>query len=68
MLVRAKWSVKDDSGWHNAGEVFQTEKDLGDAVERLETPAKTVPEKPEKEEPVKTEEAPKRASTRRKKA
>ena len=68
MLVRAKWSVKDESGWHNAGDVFQTEKDLGDAVEMLEKPVKAAPARPVEEEPVKAEEAPKRASTRRKKA
>ena len=36
MKVKAKWSVKDGNGWHNAGEVFETESDLGDAVEVLE--------------------------------
>ena len=36
MKVKAKWSVKDATGWHDAGEVFETESDLGDAVEVLE--------------------------------
>lgn len=25
MKVRAKWTVKDGSGWHRAGEVFEVE-------------------------------------------
>lgn len=25
MKVRAKWNLKDESGWHRAGEVFETE-------------------------------------------
>lgn len=68
MLVKAKWSIKDASGWHNAGEEFQTEEDLGDAVERLEKTVETVSEIPAKEEPAKQEEAPKRVPARRKKA
>ena len=42
MLVKAKWSVKDASGWHNAGEVFTTEQDMGDAVEVLDAPKAAV--------------------------
>lgn len=42
MLVKAKWNVKDAAGWHNAGEVFKTDADLGDAVEVLDGPKKTV--------------------------
>ena len=38
MLVKAKWNVKDASGWHDAGDVFRTENDLGDAVEVLDAP------------------------------
>ena len=75
MLVKAKWNVKDASGWHSAGDVFNTDSDLGDAVEVLEVPkAKVVeavkpasePEKkpePEKEE-VKAEK-PKTSARRR---
>ena len=54
MLVKAKWNVKDSSGWHNAGDVFETELDLGDAVEVLKSPKEAEP-KPESE-PVKAEE------------
>ena len=50
MLVKAKWHVKDDFGWHDAGEVFDTTEDLGDAVEVLEKPA------PRKQEPAKEPE------------
>lgn len=50
MLVKAKWHVKDDFGWHEAGEVFDTTEDLGDAVEVLEKPA------PKKQEPAKEPE------------
>lgn len=58
MLVKAKWNVKDASGWHDAGEVFQTESDLGDAVEVLDAPKKKPAEKPEvpQKEPVKEPE------------
>ncbi len=41
MLVKAKWKIKDASGWHSAGEVFNTESDLGDAVEKIEPAGKT---------------------------
>jgi len=40
MKVKAKWNVKDGNGWHSAGEVFETESDLGDAVEILDAPKK----------------------------
>lgn len=40
MLVKAKWNVRDASGWHKAGEVFNTDADLGDAVEVLDAPKK----------------------------
>lgn len=76
MKVKAKWNVKDGSGWHSAGEVFETESDLGDAVEILDAPKKqesvkkAEPEKepvkePEKavesaEEPVRTRSAARR--------
>lgn len=58
MLVKAKWNVKDASGWHDAGEVFQTESNLGDAVEVLDAPKARPAEKPEvkKQEPVKEPE------------
>lgn len=38
MKVKAKWNVKDETGWHRAGEVFETNLDLGDSVEVLEAP------------------------------
>lgn len=45
MLVKAKWNIKDDSGWHMTGEVFQTKEDLGDAVEILDgAPKRKMPE------------------------
>ena len=69
MLVKAKWNVKDATGWHSAGEVFDTENNLGDAVEVLEAPRKAVVKAPVEEpapEPVK--EQPAKATTRRKAA
>jgi len=71
MLVKAKWNVKDASGWHNGGDVFQTENDLGDAVEVLDAPKKAEPEKASEPitEPVKEEvkaEKPKTVSRRKK--
>lgn len=81
MLVKAKGNVKDANGWHKAGEVFDTQSDLGDAVEVLDKPKKQ-PEpkqepKPEtaaretapetEQEPAKTPVQP-RSATRRKKA
>ena len=72
MLVKAKWNVKDASGWHSAGEVFQTENDLGDAVEILDAPkvksadvVKAVEEQDPAKEEVKAEKP--KAATRRKK-
>lgn len=35
MLVKAKCNVKDSSGWHVAGDIFETEADFGDNVEVL---------------------------------
>ena len=69
MLVKAKWNVKDANGWHDAGEVFNTNDDLGDAVERLE--AKKAVKAPEKEpeQQAEAESEPKpRSTSRRKKA
>ena len=43
MLVKAKWNVKDAAGWHRAGDVWNTESDLGDAVEVLDAPNKEEP-------------------------
>ena len=78
MLVKAKWNIKDASGWHTAGEIFQTNDDLGNAVEVLDAPKKAIPETPVKKE-AKQEEAEKpaaeetkaekpRTATRRKKS
>ncbi len=65
MLVKAKWNVKDAGGWHRPGDVFQTDGDLGEAVEVLDAPeqpsgapektpeAETVPERTEAAEPKK---------------
>ena len=82
MLVKAKWSVKDASGWHDAGEVFHTENDLGEAVEVLDAPKRPAQKKqepvkepvtatePETAEPVKepekTAETPRSPSRRKK--
>ena len=70
MLVKAKWNVKDASGWHNAGEVFNTESDLGDAVEVLDAPvvevkASEIVKAVEAEQPKKEEKAEKPKSTTR---
>ena len=72
MLVKAKWNVKDAAGWHSAGDVFNTESDLGNAVEVLDTPKKVqevVKEEPapeSKPESVKKEAPVRTTSTRRK--
>ena len=74
MLVKAKWNVKDAAGWHSAGEVFNTESDLGNAVEVLDAPkpekvkevVKEEPASETKPEPVKKEASVRTASTRRK--
>jgi hypothetical protein len=71
MLVKAKWNVKDASGWHGAGDVFETEDNLGNAVEILDAPkvkAADVVKAVEEQDPAKEEvkaEKPK-AATRRK--
>lgn len=52
MLVKAKWNVKDATGWHKAGQVFETGEDLGDAVIVLNAPKK----REQTEKPVKTPE------------
>ena len=67
MLVKAKWNVKDESGWHRCGDVFQTNADLGDAVEVLEAQKKAekAPEAPVPEAP-EVEEKPKAPSRRKK--
>ena len=64
MLVKAKWNVKDNGGWHAAGEVFQTEENLGEAVEILEKPSRAAVEAVPEEKPVQVPEKPK--TTRRK--
>ena len=69
MKVRARWNVKDASGWHAVGEVFETEADLGSAVEVLEeAKPEAKPEKPEEPEAPKEKAAEKPKTTRRKKA
>ena len=73
MLVKAKWNVKDAAGWHSSGDVFETDADLGDAVEVIAAETKKaeapVPEPaPVKEPEQVAEEAPvKVAPSRRKK-
>lgn len=62
MLVKAKWNIKDSSGWHSAGEVFNTETDLGDAVTVLEPAAKPEEKEPE-QETAPAEKAPAKART-----
>ena len=72
MLVKAKWNVRDAAGWHKTGDVFNTDSDLGEAVEVLNGQKKAEPKKPEPakqekvEEPKPAEEKPK-TTTRRKK-
>lgn len=68
MLVKAKWNVKDNAGWHEAGEVFNTDSDLGDAVEVLDAPKKVVKTEEPKAEPkpeAVAEEKPKAAPRRK---
>ena len=65
MLVRAKWNIKDAAGWHMTGEIFETEEELGDAVEVLFKPEEPPKEEPA-QEPVKEPEKPRTA--RRKKS
>ena len=62
MKVKALCTIKDENGWHNAGEVFETETDLGNLAEILDKP-----EKAEKAEEPQEEQAPKAKATRRKK-
>ena len=70
MLVKAKWNVKDASGWHKAGEVWNTEQDLGEAAEVLEAPKKAEARNAVKETELVAAEAKEpaklRTSTRRK--
>lgn len=66
MLVKAKWNVKDSTGWHRAGEVFQTDADLGDAVEAMEAPKKPVEKKPEPVPEPEKEPEQKKTTSRRK--
>ena len=49
MKVKAKWNVKDGNGWHSTGEVFETESELGEAVEVLDAPKE--PKKAKEAEP-----------------
>ena len=56
MLVKAKWNVKDANGWHDAGEVFNTENDLGEAVEVLSAQKKEPAKVEKKQEPEKEPE------------
>ena len=64
MLVKAKWNVKDSNGWHEPGEVFQTEDDLHDNVIVLEAAKQPEPEPEPAAEPAKAE-APKTARRKR---
>jgi hypothetical protein len=64
MLVKAKWNVKDEAGWHSTGDVFMTDADLGDAVEVLDAPKKApeatkVPDAPKAPEAPAEDEKPK---------
>lgn len=65
MLVRAKHNVKDASGWHLAGEVFETTASslIGDAVEVI-CEEKPVQKKEEAKAEL-TEEPKKEATVRR---
>lgn len=72
MKVRARQNVRDASGWHLTGQVFETDADLGEAVEVLDTQKAEEPEavqvEPVREEPVAKEpvqEAPKTRSRRK---
>ena len=49
MKVRAKWNVRDAAGWHVTGAVFETDEDMGDAVEVMEGPKRRAVKEPEPE-------------------
>ena len=55
MKVRARFNVKDAAGWHRPGDVFETDTDLGSAVDVLERAEQitmeTLPEEPILKEP-----------------
>ena len=73
MKVRAKQNVRDASGWHLTGCVFETEEDLGAAVEVLDAPKRrpepepkpveAAPAEEPKQEPEKTKSASRRKKT-----
>lgn len=69
MLVKALCTIHDGNGWHNAGEIFETEDDLGDAVEAVkdETVEPETEPEPEDEPEKEPEKEPRPKSTRRKK-
>ena len=71
MLVKAKWHIKDKTGWHATGEVFQTDDDLGNAVEVISGPEKKEPKASVPEvkspEPEAAQEAEKPKTTSRRK-
>lgn len=60
MIVKALCTIHDSTGWHNAGDVFETEDDPGTAAVIVGA-AKPEPEPA-------AEETPKPKTTRRKKA
>ena len=72
MKVVARQNVRDASGWHLKGQVFETEENLGAAVEVLDGP-KPAPEAKEREPkaaepesaPEKAPEKPRSTSRRR---
>lgn len=71
MLVKAKWNVKDGSGWHGKDEVFETESELGDAVTVIvpkcaEAPAETKGETSTEPEEIPVKKAPRARSSRKK--
>lgn len=63
MKVKALCTIHCGDAWHNAGDIFETEENLGDLVEVIHEEIHEAAHEPE---PV--EETPKAKTTRRKKA
>ena len=66
MKVRARHNVQDRNGWHLSGTVFETDEDLGDAVDILSGDAPETEREPE-EAPEPEAKAEKPRTSRRKK-
>ena len=67
MLVKALCTIKDGTGTHSAGEIFETDEELGNLVTILEKKEEKPEASVETPQPV-PEESPKPRSSRKKKA